>query len=216
MMSGTTFRQSIENNKAKIMKFLAAAKSGKKHTSDICHGYGGEKEMPAVRKALNELRKEGKIETDDKVHMWQGKLWWIIESKNEVSQIDVDELMKLRIKLIAGWPGCQWGVGTVFPINFIDEAEAAEHPHLFRILGWWEERKPEEMPKYVRESEGTEHGSIVYFHKVTEHFTHGGGCCLCDAGGGNIHYCYLQPATETEYLDYVKETEYLDYVKKKK
>ncbi len=32
-------------------------------TTDICRYYKGEKELPAVRKALNELRKEGKIET---------------------------------------------------------------------------------------------------------------------------------------------------------
>ena len=33
--------------------------------------------MTAIRKALNELRKEGKVTTDDKVEMWRGKKWKI-------------------------------------------------------------------------------------------------------------------------------------------
>lgn len=75
MQGGITFRQAIDRNKAMIIVYLMA--HGKKHTNDIVKGYGGEKEKAAVRKALNELRKEGKIQTDDKVHMWQGKQWWV-------------------------------------------------------------------------------------------------------------------------------------------
>lgn len=74
---GITFRAAIENNKRLILEYLSS--KGKSYTSDIEHGYGGEKGMVTVRKALNELRKEGKIDTDDKVRMWQGKLWWIVE-----------------------------------------------------------------------------------------------------------------------------------------
>lgn len=75
MNGGITFRQAIEGNKRKILEYL---QSGKQFTSDIVRNYGGEKEKLAVRKALNELRKEGKITTDDHVHMWQGKLWWLV------------------------------------------------------------------------------------------------------------------------------------------
>lgn len=76
MIGGTTFRQAIDNNKKKVLEFLS--ENGQQFTSDICRNYSGEKELPAVRKALNELRKEGKVQTDDKVRMWQGKLWWKI------------------------------------------------------------------------------------------------------------------------------------------
>lgn len=78
MESGLTFRQVINSNKEKILLFLS--ENGKQFTTDICRKYKGEKELPAVRKALNELRKEGKIQTDDKVRMWQGKLWWLSEN----------------------------------------------------------------------------------------------------------------------------------------
>jgi hypothetical protein len=77
MSGGITFRQAIDNNKKKIIEYLTA--NGRKYTRDICDYYNGEREMPAIRKALNELRKEGKVSTDDKVRMWRGKLWWISE-----------------------------------------------------------------------------------------------------------------------------------------
>lgn len=76
---GITFREAIDMNKRLILEYLG---DGKKFTSDICEHYKGEKEMPAVRKALNELRKEGKITTDDHVRMWRGKLWWVVTDKN--------------------------------------------------------------------------------------------------------------------------------------
>lgn len=76
VFGGMTFRQTIDSNKKKIVEYLLA--NGRKHTADICRNYGGDDKMPAVRKALNELRKEGKVTTDDIVSMWQGKLWWII------------------------------------------------------------------------------------------------------------------------------------------
>lgn len=75
MNGGITFRQAIEANKRYILEYL---KNGKMFTNDIVNNYAGEKEKVAVRKALNELRKEGKITTDDHVHMWQGKLWWLV------------------------------------------------------------------------------------------------------------------------------------------
>jgi len=64
MNGGITFRKAIDNNKQAIITYLG---NGKHYTNDICRNYKGEKEMPAVRKALNELRKEGKITTDDNV-----------------------------------------------------------------------------------------------------------------------------------------------------
>lgn len=76
MYGGMTFRDNIENNKEKVIAYLL--NNGASFTSDIMRDYGGEKEMVAVRKALNELRKEGKVTTDDKVHMWQGKQWSLV------------------------------------------------------------------------------------------------------------------------------------------
>lgn len=71
------------------------------------------------------------------------------------------------------------------------------------FIEWHEDRRLEDMPEYVKESESIENDSIIYVYKVKEHFTHGGGCCLCD---GNINYCYLQPATKKEYEDYLSQS----------
>lgn len=78
---GITFRAAINNNKRKIVEFL----SGKNHsyTSDIEKGYGGEKGMATVRKALNELREEGTVTTDDHVHFWRGKKWRLVKQVNQ-------------------------------------------------------------------------------------------------------------------------------------
>ena len=73
MAGGVTFRQAIDNNKKHIVDYLNL--KGASYTSDITREYKGEREQAAVRKALNELRKEGVVITDDKVAMWRGKRW---------------------------------------------------------------------------------------------------------------------------------------------
>lgn len=83
MNGGITFRQAIDSNKRRILEYISA--NGISHTTDICKNYTGEKELPAVRKALNELRKEGKVTTDDKVEMWQGKKWWLTNNESKPS-----------------------------------------------------------------------------------------------------------------------------------
>lgn len=77
VLGGMTFRDAIESNKRKIVAYLSDG--SKKSTRDICDYYGGERGMTEVRKALNELRKEGKVTTDDKVAMWHGKSWRLTE-----------------------------------------------------------------------------------------------------------------------------------------
>jgi hypothetical protein len=74
MNGGITFRQAIDNNKKKVIEYLES-EGGTGYTTDIRKNYHGEREQRSVLKALNELRKEGIVRTDDKVHMWLGKLW---------------------------------------------------------------------------------------------------------------------------------------------
>jgi hypothetical protein len=74
-----------------------------------------------------------------------------------------EELLKPRYKVIAPWPGTHWKVGDIFEYGdhncFKTESQPSipmhvsvldEHPHLFKKLEWREERKPEEMPEYVK------------------------------------------------------------------
>lgn len=73
MNGAITFRNAIDANKKYVISFLQ--QNGEMFTNDIVNNYAGEREKRAVRIALNELRKEGKVITDDHVYMWQGKKW---------------------------------------------------------------------------------------------------------------------------------------------
>ena len=82
------------------------------------------------------------------------------------------DLMKRRVKLLNGYPRCPYKVGEIFIQTYHPDGETwywkcslfsdndmvqgwpEKFPHLFKELAWWEERKPEEMPEYVEDSNG--------------------------------------------------------------
>lgn len=78
-----------------------------------------------------------------------------------------EQLMRPRYKVILDYPWCPYEVGTTLMVN--DDGElyseifgyaaskykvvqsiADKHPCMFRAMKWWEERKLEDMPDYVR------------------------------------------------------------------
>lgn len=73
-----------------------------------------------------------------------------------------EELLKPRYELIADFPGNTRPVGFVFVMDSEDsegrytttgyllESFFTQYPHLFKPLEWWEERKIEDMPGYLR------------------------------------------------------------------
>lgn len=69
-----------------------------------------------------------------------------------------EELLKPRYKVIADYPCAILEVGQIIntyesAMAYVTESEKAclkDYPHLFRLLQWWEDRKPEEMPEYVK------------------------------------------------------------------
>lgn len=91
---------------------------------------------------------------------------------------DITELMRERYKVIAPMPFGKFMVGDILMhlkvITKLDQKEGEliwrvvggrfggqsvgipmikdpeTYPHLFKKLEWWEDRKPEEMPEYVR------------------------------------------------------------------
>lgn len=108
------------------------------------------------------------------------------------------DLMKPRYKVIAGWPGNDgsFNVGsTLFDWHNKFRFSVAEYsdylplgtlqkfPHLFKPLSWWEERKAEDMPEYVKYFNGN-------ITKLTKDMINTGGIVLED----------YQPSTESEYL----------------
>lgn len=78
----------------------------------------------------------------------------------------VQELLKPRYKLIADYPNSEFRVGDVLEFKSIypysgyallfgsDKIISTEYlddfKHLFKKLEWWDERKVEEMPEYVK------------------------------------------------------------------
>ena len=62
----------------------------------------------------------------------------------------VEELLMPRYKVIADYPGMDdsYEIGEVLKPAYTGIVDA--YPHLFRKLNWWEERKVEDMPEYVK------------------------------------------------------------------
>jgi hypothetical protein len=113
-----------------------------------------------------------------------------------------EDLMKERIKVIAGWPDSKWPIGTIltkhstkkdwFCINDyiligLREDAILKHPHLFKPLQWWEERYERDMPQYLKVKST---GAVL---RVSD---------LVSMVYQNHLINYL-PATETEYNEYL-------------
>ena len=63
----------------------------------------------------------------------------------------VEELLMPRIEVIADYPSSPYYVGEIKDrLGDNVAAHFAKYPHLFRKLNWWEERKVEDMPEYVK------------------------------------------------------------------
>lgn len=69
-----------------------------------------------------------------------------------------EELLKPRWKVIADYPNSPFIIGQIFVIPNFDKDftkkywadDKDKYPHLFQRLEWWEERKPDEMPEYLK------------------------------------------------------------------
>lgn len=128
-----------------------------------------------------------------------------------------EDLLKPRYKVIADYPGNKLKVGDilikyVFPEteNYcyvtnpeilllgdnLRKEEVEQYPHLFKKLEWWEERKPEDMPEYVKCGENGKP------RKVKEWNMRWG---LVEFEGGRTRRLQHQwiPSTEQEYNSYL-------------
>lgn len=81
-----------------------------------------------------------------------------------------------------------------------------EYPHLFKPLQWYEDRRLEEMPVYVKCTATPDQrimpGRVL---KITEWFASG-----CGRSGEHVVFPYtncFQPVTREEYESYLKEKE---------
>lgn len=78
--------------------------------------------------------------------------------------MNTEELLKPRYKVIADYPKSLYEVGTILNAGWRSEdciycdtegPRWRHYPHLFKPIEWWEERKPEDMPEYVKGNVGS-------------------------------------------------------------
>lgn len=126
------------------------------------------------------------------------------------------DLLVPRFKVKASWPDMgKVKVGDTICIADLEAIEEMRNMnHLFREMEWWEERYPEDMPKYVRKLSDIGYyveGDILkvadwqYLSKYTKTIIsikkrsmEINSYWLATAGGHKYHAQELEPATEFE------------------
>lgn len=71
----------------------------------------------------------------------------------ESNTMTVEDLLKPRYKVIADYPGSNFNIGDILHNpEYFDKRNSNlnKYPAIFKPLSWWEDRKPEEMPEYVK------------------------------------------------------------------
>lgn len=140
-----------------------------------------------------------------------------------------EELLQPRRKVLIDYPDSEYSVGQV--IHFKDKSTAytgtnewqsefiknkngggggmrcikyfEPYPLIFRPMEWWEERKVEDMPEYVKDENEPGEYEIIKVQKWE--FVNGQAIGIAyhnHAGGYSV--TYLLPATEQEYNEYQK------------
>lgn len=133
-----------------------------------------------------------------------------------------EQLLAPRYKVIALWPYCHEEVGGIITVYAGESAYLytlgkdsvhvypsdrnrtttdwyEQYPHLFQKLEWWEERKPEDMPEYVRQKNSNAifkcrfdlNETSAYFMYLEEDSIH----------PYHPFYEIWEPATYTEYIN---------------
>lgn len=85
--------------------------------------------------------------------------------------MSIEELLKPRYKVMSDYPTSRmyFQVGDVLTTDYSQGVERViggkdasmspltvkSYPHIFKHLQWWEERKPEDMPEYVKGNVGS-------------------------------------------------------------
>lgn len=152
-----------------------------------------------------------------------------------------EELLKPRYKVIADWPARQFMAGAILHLDepipdgrirvWIEHEKQKErylwnpeennhfddYPHLFQKLEWWQERKPEEMPRYLKDKSGNKvysvykHFSCTYPQAIRtgeSDFFDDPNCWLREHDYAQNYSFYL-PATLEEYNQYQSSIKHL-------
>jgi hypothetical protein len=132
----------------------------------------------------------------------------------------VEQLLKPRYKVIADYPGSQWKVNQVIEKTkymngrwYVKGSlhDPDDYPAIFSRLEWWQERKLEDMPEYVRYAENGMVAKVDHFDLETTSawfmYLEGGIHPYCPGGSAleNTHWLPATLADYTHYCETVKE-----------
>lgn len=139
--------------------------------------------------------------------------------EQQTMALSKEELLKDRYKVIADYPKSIHKVGAIYTIGINGDVlycdqngpRMSQYPHLFKKLDWWEDRKIEEMPEYLRsQKQPINHQArfsnvvimcgVDAFWDSAKYSAKGGNVT---AYGGIIIDCFM-PATEEEYNAYLQ------------
>src|SRR5690242_8402110 len=120
-----------------------------------------------------------------------------------------EDLMKPRYEVIAQYPASPFPDGTILPdgrqvIKELTKQMCAfydKYPHLFKRLKWWEKRKPEEMPEYVK----YKHGNTIFKISDADEIYPEGFMFDKALTEHHIHYNQCLPATLLDYQKFINQ-----------
>lgn len=130
----------------------------------------------------------------------------------------VEELMKPRYKVVADYPGMPFLSDQIIEREGTNGTDDYYHPfnnkniclnrypNLFKKLEWWEERKQEEMPEYVKFAADGMVKRITHWDMETSSpwFMYlEGDNRPYSPGGLSLENTHWLPATEEEYNNYI-------------
>ncbi len=109
------------------------------------------------------------------------------------------DLMKRRYQCKNMYPNASRGIGEIIEADFatllVDdpaEYDLAYYDNLFELLPWWKDRKPEDMPEYVKSLINQQFYKVVEKNEVSFQAIQGGW-------GINYPWDNVIPATKEEY-----------------
>jgi len=125
--------------------------------------------------------------------------------------MSTEELLKPRYKAIASYPDSQFPLNKIIEMEIVSNASMyhfgnnrweyecwfMDYPHLFRKLDWWEERKLEDMPEYVKRPPEMKFLSNTVFKIDSWDETASIGWCSDHCINVRVDQCI--PATKEEY-----------------
>lgn len=127
-------------------------------------------------------------------------------------------LLKPRYEVISDFPGSTYHVGEIVQC-LESNTEHFRWPTIFRQLEWWEKRKENELPRYIKTNGGAwglyKGVFKVQCYEQADHEPKSDVDNIFVMLEGKFDRSYrlriCEPATEKEYGDYIKE--YDDYIK---